>query len=235
MDEQHPFFDRLYLWHDPEPHSGSWNMAVDQAWLELTDAPLLRIYSWDRATITIGYAQNLAKLRDQLPEWPIIRRWTGGGVVYHNGDLTYSLIVPSAHGWAETRPVDSYRMIHGSLAAALVQSGIPGARLAEQEDIVEAPFCFVAPALHDVISGPSKLAGAGQRRSKIGLLHQGSIQQVKVGATFWSDWASALAQEIAIVPKLPDIVRERAVELDEKRYQLPEWLDSRDDALPRRR
>lgn len=210
-------------------------MAVDQAWLELTESPLLRIYSWDRATITIGYAQNLSRLRDQLPDWPVVRRWTGGGLVYHNGDLTYSLIVPSAHAWAETRPVDSYRMIHGSLAVALAKAGVEGAKLAEEEDIVEAPFCFVAPALHDVIAGPSKLAGAGQRRSKIGLLHQGSIQQVKIGATFWNEWAAELGRDVAIIKDLPPTIEARARELNEKRYQRPEWLEARDDQLPRKR
>ncbi len=210
-------------------------MAVDQAWLELTETPLLRIYTWDRATVTLGYAQSHAKLSAELPDWPVVRRWTGGGVVYHNGDLTYSLIVPSVHAWAETRPVESYRMIHGSLARALVDAGMKEARLAEMEDIIEAPFCFVAPALHDVVAGKIKLAGAGQRRSKIGLLHQGSIQQARVGITFWSDWAADMAKTVAIIKDLPPTVRDRAIELDEKRYQRPEWLESRDDQLPRKR
>lgn len=231
MESELPYFDRMHLWLDAEPHSGSWNMAEDQAWLEQADAPVLRVYHWDRATATIGYAQNLSRLRDDLPDWPIVRRWTGGGVVFHNSDLTYSVMVPGGHEWSETRPVESYRLIHGSLAKALVAAGVEGARLAQQEDVLEAPFCFVAPAVHDVVSGTTKLAGAGQRRSKAGILHQGSLQQVRVGGGFWADWASALAEKVLRVKSCPPSIAARASELDEKRYSLPEWLEERDDQL----
>ena len=226
-----PYFEKLHLWLDVHPHSGSWNMAEDQAWLEQTEAPVLRVYRWDRPTATIGYAQNLSRLKGELPDWPVIRRWTGGGVVFHQGDFTYSLIVPAAHAWADTRPVDSYRMVHGSLAHALTDAGVEGARLAEPADVIDAPFCFVAPAVHDVIAGSVKLAGAGQRRSKIGLLHQGSVQQVKLGATFWHDWAALLATDVHLVKRLPPAIQARAEELDKKRYSLAEWLASRDDRL----
>ncbi len=144
-------FDRLTLHLDAFPHDGAWNMAVDQAWLELSDRPVLRVYDWDRPTVTVGYAQNLAKLGSSLPEWPVMRRWTGGGVVLHENDETYSVIVPGVHPWAETRPLESYRLIHDTLASALVAAGFPGCRLAGPEDLIENAFCFVAPALHDVV------------------------------------------------------------------------------------
>ena len=224
-------FDRLTLHLDAPPHDGAWNMAVDQAWLELSDRPVLRVYDWDTATVTIGYAQNLAKLGDALPGWPVVRRWTGGGVVLHENDETYSVIVPGSHPWAETRPLDSYRLIHAALAEALVAAGFNGCRLAGPEDLIENPFCFVAPALHDVVRGKVKIAGAGQRRGKLGLLHQGSVQQVAVKPDFWRDWAAALAKEVTQVDELPAQIAIRARELVEKRYSLPQWLDEREDLL----
>lgn len=207
------------------------NMAVDQAWLEQSDLPVLRVYTWDQPTVTIGYAQNLAKLQDALPGWPVIRRWTGGGVVMHQEDFTYSVIVPASHPWAETPAVESYRVIHGSLAESLSAHGHPGCRLALPEDLVDGPFCFVAPALHDVIRGPVKVAGAGQRRGRLGFLHQGSVQQVRIAQEFWPQWAAQLAREVVVVRELPEKVRERAVELAEKRFSLPQWLTDRDDLL----
>lgn len=206
-------------------------MAVDQAWLEQADRPVLRVYAWDQPTVTIGYAQNLAKLGDTLPAWPVVRRWTGGGVVLHENDATYSVIVPASHSWAETRPLDSYRLIHDSLAHALVATGFEGCRLAGPEDLIENPFCFVAPALHDVVRGKVKIAGAGQRRGKLGLLHQGSVQQVVIPPSFWSAWAAALAREVTRVETLPVAAAERAEELMEKRYALRSWLDEREDTL----
>lgn len=224
-------FDRLTLHLDAPPHDGAWNMAVDQAWLELSDRPVLRVYDWDTATVTIGYAQNLAKLGEALPGWPVVRRWTGGGVVLHENDETYSVIVPGAHPWAETRPLDSYRLIHASLAEGLVAAAFNGCRLAGPEDLIENPFCFVAPALHDVVRGKVKIAGAGQRRGKLGLLHQGSVQQVIVPPDFWRGWAAALAKEVTQVTELPPQIVARAQELVEKRYALPQWLEEREDAL----
>lgn len=225
------FFDEMELHVDAVPHSGAWNMAVDQALLELVKRPVLRVYAWDQPTVTMGYAQPFAKLAEALPDWPVIRRWTGGGVVFHGEDFTYTLMVPAGHPWAETRPVESYRLIHGALAEGLVASGIAGCRLAEAEDVKDLPFCFEAPALHDVIRGAVKVAGAGQRRGKLGLLHQGSVQRVLLKADFWEGWAARLARRVISLPRLPESVTIRAEELVLKRYSLPEWLESRDDVL----
>ena len=206
-------------------------MAVDQAWLEHSTVPVLRIYTWDQPTATIGYAQNLAKLQEALPAWPLVRRWTGGGVVLHQDDYTYSVIVPASDSWAQTSAVESYRRIHGSLADALANHGQKGCRLAMPEDVIEAPFCFVAPALHDVIRGPVKVAGAGQRRGKLGLLHQGSVQQVQIPPDFWPQWAAQLAREVLTITTAPAPILTRAQELEAKRFSLSQWLTERDDLL----
>ncbi len=230
MDWDQPFFNELVLWIDATPRAGAWNMAVDQAWLEAGGPPLLRAYGWEQPTVTIGYAQNLTRLADALPGWPVVRRWTGGGVVFHQDDATYTLMVPAAVAWAETRPVESYRLIHGSLAAALVESGNAGCRLAGSEDVKDRPFCFEAPALHDVIRGAVKVAGAGQRRGRLGLLHQGSVQQVRVAADFWRGWARRLASRVSEVETPPEAVLRRAEELAAGRYARESWLHAREDA-----
>ena len=76
VDSAKPLFNELILHLDAPPHDGPWNMAADQAWLEQSDVPVLRVYRWDQPTVTIGYAQNLAKLAGTLPPWPVVRRWT---------------------------------------------------------------------------------------------------------------------------------------------------------------
>jgi len=230
VDFGEPFFDQLIL-HLDGTHSGPMNMAVDQAWLEQSTVPVLRIYCWDQPTVTLGYAQNVAKLQDSLPAWPIVRRWTGGGVVLHAGDYTYSVIVPASDAWAQTSAVESYRRIHGSLANALNLQDPKGCRLATPEDVIEAPFCFVAPAVHDVIRGAMKVAGAGQRRGKLGLLHQGSVQQVQIQADFWPQWAAQLAREVLTIKTAPSPLWDRAQELETKRFSLPQWLTEREDLL----
>ena len=226
-----PFFERLILWLDPEPRVGAMNMALDQALLETTADPVLRVYSWTEPAVTIGYAQKLDLLRPSLPQWPVTRRWTGGGVVYHDADHTYSVIVPTHCEWSQTRPVESYRLIHGSLAGALVDAGFDGYRLATAEDVIDAPFCFEAPAVHDIVRGKIKIAGAGQRRSRIGFLHQGSVQQVDVSPDFWRGWASQIGRTVTELGPLPASTLTRAAQLAATRYGADSWLLEREDAV----
>lgn len=224
------FFDHLIL-HEDGIHDGAWNMAIDQAWLETSDHAVLRIYGWDQPTVTLGYAQNLARMKEHLPDWPIVRRWTGGGVVMHDQDHTYSLMIPAVVPWAQTPAVQSYEQIHRALARHLVDAGYEGCRLAQAEDVIEGPLCFTAPALHDVVSGSLKIAGAGQRRGRLGILHQGSVQNVQMQPSFWQTWAAQIAQRVSPVSIAPKSLQNRAAELVEKRFALPQWLTDRDDLL----
>ena len=137
------------------------------------------------------------------------------------------MIVPACQPWSQTNPLDSYRLIHESLARALDD----GSRLAGPEDLIENPFCFVAPAMHDVVRGKVKVAGAGQRRGKLGLLHQGSVQQVQLQDDFWPRWAAQLAKNVLIQPEMAAAMIERANELTQKRYSLGSWLNEREDHL----
>ena len=98
MEQDDAFFDEMELHVDTVPHAGAWNMAVDQALLERGGLPVLRVYGWDTPTVTMGYAQSVAKLADALPDWPVVRRWTGGGVVFHGEDFTYTVMVPAGLG-----------------------------------------------------------------------------------------------------------------------------------------
>lgn len=66
-------------------------------------------------------------------------------------------------------------MIHQALALA-IQSIDSSVRLSGGANETGASCCFVNPVEHDLIDGSGrKIAGAGQRRTKWGLLHQGSV------------------------------------------------------------
>jgi lipoate-protein ligase A len=72
-----PLFDQLILHLDQPPHDGPWNMAADQAWLELSEVPVLRVYRWTEPTATIGYAQNLP-ITSAMAHRPPLDRWRRG-------------------------------------------------------------------------------------------------------------------------------------------------------------
>ena len=143
---------------------------------------------------------------------------TGGGVVDHRQDQTYSLIIPRGHPLAEARGAESYRIIHEAVAQALTTAGTP-ARLVSEDGAGDSAACFKRPVAWDVVGEDGrKLAGGGQKRTRAGLLHQGSV--VKGGAIQLS-WAEAFTD-------CPDTWLPGAEIFDaaraESRYASPEWL-----------
>lgn len=217
-----PLFTSLHLLLD-QAHAGPFNMAIDQALLETAQVPVLRVYQWTQPTVSFGYRHELKALRPSLPDWPVLRRWTGGGVVWHDMDSTYSLIVPTCEPWSVTRPVESYRLLHGSLAECLNGNGPADCRLASADDQKDGALCFEAPALFDIVCGTGKVAGAGQRRTREGLLHQGSVKRV-LDEDFWLNWANRLAAEVQVERTLFQPICSRAAELVAERYATSQWL-----------
>src|SRR5688500_19908477 len=77
--------------------TASWNMALDEALLEQSSAiggPILRLYGWAERAATFGYSQRYREVAEWTALRPLIRRPTGGGLVPHDADWTYSLVFP---------------------------------------------------------------------------------------------------------------------------------------------
>ena len=165
----------LELWLDPVPRSGPENMAVDEWLLETRGRSVLRVYGWAGNWGSLGYFGNLAEARSRLPGLDWVRRWTGGGVVDHRADWTYTLAISPDEGLATLRGAESYARIHGAVVAMLREQNVD-ARLSGGNGETGGALCFQNPVEHDVMDGDGrKLAGAGQRRTRFGLLHQGSV------------------------------------------------------------
>jgi lipoyl(octanoyl) transferase len=165
----------LWLWLDPVERPGPEAMAVDEWLLETSTAPVLRVYQWRGEWGSVGYFGCLADARASFPDINWVRRWTGGGTVDHRADWTYSVIVPAGLELARARGAQSYHRIHSALAEALRLEGME-VKLSGGEDSTGAASCFENPVRHDLIEPDGrKLAGAGQRRTSLGLLHQGSV------------------------------------------------------------
>lgn len=180
------------------PASAAWNMALDEALLDfarLTHSPLLRFYGWTEAAATFGYFQKFREVEAMTPLRPLIRRTTGGGLVPHDADWTYSLIIPPAHVWYQLRADESYQRLHTWLGAAFVKCGVT-------TDLApccakELPGrCFAGPDKSDLMVENRKLAGAAQRRAKSGMLIQGSVQPP--AGVVREDWHHALCDEATL-------------------------------------
>lgn len=234
MTSATPLFERLELIDDPQEHDGALNMATDEALLEhLEVAPVLRIYRWARPTVSFGYFDEFEPVRAAFPQCALVRRWTGGGIVEHGRDLTYSLVVPRSHRLTALRAEESYRLLHGVLATAIAAASPEPLKLAEQTD-AETPqssrACFVNPVRHDLLLDGHKIAGAAQRRTRRGWLHQGSVQFPNFTPPFFERLHQTLPTRLAETV-LRRVIRpeeaETANRLTETKYGTEAWLQRR--------
>lgn len=164
----------LLLWEDSGLRTPAGQMALDEALLLSAGAPVLRFYRWATPAVTFGYAQRFSGVLPFSGKLPAIRRWTGGGTVFHGKDLTLSLAVPEPHPLCRLQPAAIYRNIHSALLRVVVES-LAGARLAEEADCCAGPACFQSPARDDLLFDGKKIGGGALRRGRNGILYQGSL------------------------------------------------------------
>lgn len=196
-------------------------MAMDEVLLREAGQPLLRVYGWSAPSVSFGYFGCYAQVRSRWPERSLVRRWTGGGIVPHGEDFTYTLVVPKGAAFAGRPAAETYRMIHEAVAEALGDSG--GALRLSAGAPKISDECFANPAPHDLVAGEIKIAGAAQRRTRHGLLHQGSVQRSGLGSEFAVRLAGALAQRVE-TRTLSPLEEEQAASLAEEKYGTAEWL-----------
>jgi lipoate-protein ligase A len=257
---------------DSGPCPPAVNMALDEALLEAVSGlqqPVLRFYGWTEPAATFGYFQKYAEVERATRLRPLLRRPTGGGIVPHDADWTYSLAFPPGHEWHSLRAEESYRRVHEWIQSAFSKldvttelapgrnKSVPGFRGSRRE---EAPSsnaecgvrsaessqslltsaatsvltgqCFIGHEKSDLLWNGRKIAGAAQRRNKLGLLIQGSVQppisldraawqmaMVEAGhdeqGMQWSDF------------KPDEVLRERAESLVRQKYKKREFTTKR--------
>jgi lipoate-protein ligase A len=229
------------------------NMAVDFLLLQRypeAAAARFRHYGWRVPAFTFGYSQKIAFVRAQLPStgaFDLCRRPSGGGLVDHRQDWTYTLVIPRGHPLEAERAAQSYRVVHACLADALraqgaaaelqspAESGSSSTGLGADSPLLQG-ICFQRAEVHDVVNPENgeKIAGAAQKRNKRGLLFQGSVRRPAVsGSPDWDkigdEFAARLAAALGAAPTpapWPDLNEEEVGGLTEK-YGSPEWMEAR--------
>lgn len=187
-------------------------MALDEALLHAAPRlgrPVLRFYSWTEPAASFGYFQKYADLERLTPLRPLVRRPTGGGLVPHDADWTYSLTFPPTHDWYRLIATESYRRVHEWIGAAFARLGL-STELAPVCRKTLPGQCFQGHELHDLLWRGQKIAGAAQRRTRDGLLIQGSVQPQRLSLAR-ADWEQAMCeaarseQEVQWVEFQPDV------------------------------
>jgi lipoate-protein ligase A len=225
------------VWHVLEQgrEAAANNMALDEALLECAPSigrPVLRFYGWRESAATFGYAQKYADIERWTVLRPLIRRPTGGGLVPHDADWTYSVAVPPGHPWYALRAVESYARIHEWICDAFAALNIT--TTLAPSSVKDLPGqCFVGREKSDVLWHGRKIAGAAQRRTRNGLLIQGSVQPPPVSLNR-ENWQQAMREtgtrhwsiEWQVLPAAGHLA-ELAAELATTKYSQPAYNQKR--------
>ena len=237
------------------------NMAADFLLLQRypdTTRARFRHYDWRGPAFTFGYSQKIAYVRDQLASIlssevervvpnalsvDLTRRPTGGGIVDHRNDWTFALVIPRGHPLYDARATESYRQVHAALTDALRDQAQPVilkescAPAANGAACAAGPtVCFTRPELYDVLHADTgtKVAGAAQKRTRHGLLFQGSIAKAALTASIdWNTFAEAFTNRLATLlgaeaapTPWPEFAEGEHDGLTEQ-YSAPEWIEYR--------
>jgi len=229
-------FTELDVYHDAAPRMAATNMALDEALLERATRASIRFYQWDHLALSFGYFGKYIDVAEYAVQRDLVRRWTGGGIVFHGEDLTYSVIIPASAEFFSESARSIYSLIHAALRNVLAAGG-QHAELAEGRDAalrrprtaqraVPTNACFAHPVFADVLLNGRKVAGAAQRRTRCGLLQQGSIQQVELAQDFMPRFAHELSTNWT-AKELDKSTIDRATEIAKGKYQSAAWLRRR--------
>jgi lipoyl(octanoyl) transferase len=173
-----------------EAMSPAMNMAVDEAILQLHSEgkvpPTVRFYTWNPATLSIGYFQKVAKEinMEALRERGLgfVRRPTGGRAVLHDQELTYSVVISESHPKMPSSVTEAYKVISMGLLHGFQRLGLHAEMVSlateEEKEKYSSPgssACFDSPSWYELVVEGKKVAGSAQTRQKGVILQHGSI------------------------------------------------------------
>ncbi len=203
------------------------NMASDFLLLQRyrpEDAIRVRHYSWSRPAYTFGMSQKYSYVRSEIadPLIDICRRPTGGGIVSHLEDWTYSLVIPSSHPFSQEEPNATYKGVHEMILAALSSQGVEATVNRKEASNHNPGVCFNKAELFDILlkNLPTKVAGAAQKRTKSGLLFQGSIWRPTVSNLNWNRFYNDFLFELC-----------KLLDASLSYEDWPNWTESEEKAL----
>lgn len=212
-------------------------MAADEAVCEALPASyVLRFYNWKSPGITFGYSQRRKAVTEAVTAagsaiTDIVRRPTGGGIVFHEKDLTFSFIFHSPGVYFE--PGKIYDRLHKAINSEYARLGISFDLLNEdtKDYAVNDPVmnCFAKPVNMDILYNGKKVLGGALRKLGDYMLYQASFQapdarsnselhrnaMIKsLGGEFGLQWETAA---------MPEAAKKRAGELTEGKYATAAW------------
>jgi len=183
----------------PDDFSGAMNMAIDAAIVrdirENNGPNVIRFYTWNPPCVTVGRFQKLDGINLQACKArgiDIAQRPTGGRAIFHNDEITFSIILHSdTLGVSSTNVMESYRILGKSITSALNKIGLK-AELVDHNNndrVINTtgnPACFAAKARCDIMVNNKKIIGSAQSRKNNVILQQNSLP-ISVDYELWKE------------------------------------------------
>ena len=202
----------------------SWNLLNS---LKMDPRPILHFYNWQKSSATYGYFTDPAQFLNlkgiEVNDIELVRRPTGGGILFHLSDLAFGFLLPSTHPRFSINTLENYAAVNGAILEALRPKLGSLAFLMEEEvslDKASQHFCMAKSTRYDLIIDGRKVAGGAQRRVQGGYLHQGSIHLKAIPQTLLNE---LLLPETCVAQAMQqNTVPDLMIDLDELKQSLTE-------------
>ena len=235
------------------------NMAIDEALtrkcIDSEDRPAaIRFYTWKETSCSIGYFQKIESVLKTLKDKsvPIVRRPTGGGIVFHGNDITFSIVKGRTPGNRLEDISYFYELIGKSISGGLERLGFTCTFYLPEEaahhsepkikplnnHLAQQSFCSVTPAMYDILINGSKVAGYAARKSQGVTLCQGYLDvfkdwkrkyrnsRTKIINLLFDNLASSFKNVFGITftpAQLTEEEKTLAYKIRDKKYACNEW------------
>jgi len=146
--------------------------------------PVFRVYSWETPSFTYGVSQkkpgqeiNLAHCaKDGIN---LAKRMTGGGILFHDDEITYSLTCSKADIGENKDTFVSYRNICAFLISFYKSLGLNPSFALEADDFDKDsgthPLCSASHEKYDILINGKKIGGNAQKRNREAVFQHGSL------------------------------------------------------------
>jgi lipoate-protein ligase A len=190
-------------------------MAIDESLLcsfnPNKSDPMLRIYGWTAPSLSLGRFQKAEDVLDlercRADSLSVIRRISGGGVIYHADELTYSIVCSPEQVPLASSVKDSFRILTRFLIDFYHALGLDASYAVDTVSDVErlgtrTAFCFAGKESFDILIDGKKIGGNAQRRQKNVIFQHGSIPIVShamTGLTYMRDCSPKYAESTTTI------------------------------------
>ncbi len=148
------------------------NMAFDIELFEKAiskDISGFRIYGWNGNCITVGRNQKIPET-----DLPVVRRPTGGGIVFHSDDIPFTFFITSSCMLWKPSVMEIYKTVSELIKDSLLMAGIQTEHPKEIHP-ERKEMCFEKAERYDLLKDGKKMMGCAILKRGSSYLVQGTL------------------------------------------------------------